>query len=57
MKYSFSSPAYRVILTSSSSNIPRLCFQEREAAMLGMGALSVLGLESCSGATGWFQTL
>lgn len=52
MKNSFSSPAFRLILTSSASNIPQSCIVERGAVVLGMGALSVLGLWSCSGAIG-----
>lgn len=51
MKYSFSSPAYRLILTSSSSAVARLCFVGG-AVVLEMGALSVLGLVISSGATG-----
>ena len=43
MKNSFSSPAYRWILTSSTSNIPQSCFVEWEAAVLGDGGIICVG--------------
>lgn len=47
MKNSLSSHAQTLILTSSTSNILQSCTEEWEAAVLWVGALHGLGLESC----------
>lgn len=47
MKYSFSSPAWRLILTSSTSNITQAYTVEWQ--VIEVGTLSVIGLGSCRG--------